>query len=213
MTRSFLSSGRKKTMSEMRFRNSGLKTRLASSSTFSRIFSASLKLERRRGEAHRGLALQQLRADVRGHDDDRVPEIHRAAERVGQAAVLQDLEQDLQHVGVGLLDLVEEDDRVGPAAHRLGQLAALLVADVARGRADEPRDGELLHVLAHVDLHERVLLAEHLRGELLGGLGLADAGRARRRGTSRSAGAGSLRSARERRSARAMELGGDAPGR
>jgi hypothetical protein len=42
--RSFLSRGRKKTMSEIRLRNSGLKTRLASSSTFSRIFSASLKL-------------------------------------------------------------------------------------------------------------------------------------------------------------------------
>ncbi len=43
LVRSALSSGRKNVMSEMRFRNSGLKTRLASSSTFSRIFSASLK--------------------------------------------------------------------------------------------------------------------------------------------------------------------------
>ena len=49
---------------------------------------------------------------------------------------------------VRLLDLVEQHDRVRPAAHGLGELAALLVADVARRRADQPRDGVLLHVLA-----------------------------------------------------------------
>ena len=64
---------------------------------------------------------------------------------------------DVEHVGVGLLDLVEQHDRVGPAAHRLGELAALLVADVAGGRADEPRHGVLLHVLGHVDADHRVL--------------------------------------------------------
>jgi len=31
---------------------------------------------------------------------------------------------------VRLLDLVEQDDRVGPAADALGELTALLVADV-----------------------------------------------------------------------------------
>jgi hypothetical protein len=41
---------------------------------------------------------------------------------------------------VRLLDLVEQHHRVGPAPHRLGQLAALVVADVARRRADQPRD-------------------------------------------------------------------------
>ena len=51
---------------------------------------------------------------------------------------------------------------------------ALLEADVARRRADQPRDGVLLHVLAHVVALE--LVAEVQR-ELLGELGLADAGR------------------------------------
>jgi hypothetical protein len=81
---------------------------------------------------------------------------------------------------MGLLDLVEEHDGIRLAAHGLGELAALLVADVARRRADEAGDGELLHVFGHVDLDDRVLVAEHLRGELLGELGLADAGRGRR---------------------------------
>ena len=68
--------------------------------------------------------------------------------------------------------------RVRLAAHRLGELAALVVADVARRRADQPRDGVLLHVLGHVDADHRVLVAEQELGQRAGQLGLADAGRA-----------------------------------
>ncbi len=69
---------------------------------------------------------------VGGHDEHGVGEVDRAALAVGEAAVVEHLQQDVEHVGVGLLDLVEQHHRVGPAAHRLGELAALLVADVAR---------------------------------------------------------------------------------
>ena len=66
-------------------------------------------------------------------------------------------------------------DGVRPAAHGLGQLAALVVADVAGRRADEPGHGVLLHVLRHVDLDHRVLVAEEELGERARELGLADA--------------------------------------
>ena len=69
-------------------------------------------------------------------------------------------------------------DRVGLAPDRLGQLAALFEADVAGRRADEAADVVPLHELAHVDLDQGVLAAEHELGEGLGQLGLADAGRA-----------------------------------
>src|SRR5688500_8596383 len=59
---------------------------------------------------------------------------------------------------MGLLDLIEQDDLVGTTADRLDQLAAFLVADVARWRADQPRDGERLLVLSHVDAGERLLV-------------------------------------------------------
>ena len=65
---------------------------------------------------------------------------------------------------------------VGPAAHRLGELPALVVADVARRRADEPGDGVLLHVLGHVDADHRVLVVEEELGQRLGRLGLPHAG-------------------------------------
>ena len=55
---------------------------------------------------------------------------------------------------------------------------ALVVADVARRRADQPGDGVLLHVLAHVDAHHRLLVVEQELGQRPGQLGLAHAGRA-----------------------------------
>src|SRR5207237_3757537 len=97
---------------------------------------------------------------------------------VRQLPVLEDLEEDVEHLGMGLLDLVEEHDRVALAADRLGQLAALVEADIAGRGADEAADVVALHELAHVDLDERVLAAEHDLGKRLCELRLPDAGRA-----------------------------------
>src|ERR1035441_2668274 len=127
------------------------------------------------GEAERRVARDLGGADVRGHDHDRVAEVHSAALGVREPAVLEDLQEDVEDVGVGLLDLVEQQHRVGLAPDRLGQLAALVVADVAGGRADEPRDGVLLHVLGHVDPDQRLVVAEEELGERARELGLAHA--------------------------------------
>ena len=124
-----------------------------------------------------GERLDLLAADVAGHDHDGVLEVHRPALRVGQAAVVEHLEQHVEHVRVGLLDLVEQHHLVRPPPDGLGQLAALLVADVAGRRPDQPRHGELLHVLAHVDPDHRLVVVEHELGERPGELGLADARR------------------------------------
>src|SRR3546814_4298715 len=57
-------------------------------------------------------------------------------------------------------------DLVRAPAHGFGEVAALLVADVARGRADQAADRVLLHELAHVDAHHRVRAVEQeLRSE------------------------------------------------
>jgi hypothetical protein len=126
-------------------------------------------------EAERLVLRDRRRADVRGHDHDHVAEVDLAALRVGQLSVLEDLEEDVEHIGVRLLDLVEEDDRVRLAAHGLGELAAFVVADVTRRRADEARHRVLLHVLRHVDLDHRVLVAEQELGERARKLGLPHA--------------------------------------
>ena len=117
-----------------------------------------------------------LGAEVGGHDDDGVLEVDHAALGVGEVTVLQDLQQGVEDVRVGLLDLVEQDHGEGPAAHLLGELATLVVADVAGRSAEEPRDRVLLGELGHVELDEGVLVVEQELRQGLGQLGLSDAG-------------------------------------
>ena len=120
----------------------------------------------------------ELAAEVRRHDDDDVLEVDRAALAVRQPAVVEQLQQHVEHLRMRLLDLVEQHDRVRPPADGLGELAGLVVADVSGRRADHPRHGVLLLVLRHVDPDHRVLVVEQELGERARQLGLADAGRA-----------------------------------
>ena len=117
-------------------------------------------------------------AEIRGHDDERVAEVDGAALAVGEPAVVEHLEEHVEHVGVRLLDLVEQDDLIGAPAHGLGERAALFIADIAGRRADQPGDRVLLHIFRHVDADHGVLVVEQEFGERAGELGLADAGRA-----------------------------------
>src|ERR1700755_1839307 len=88
----------KMTMSSTRFKNSGLKFSRRTSSTASlTCFSSS------------ATACISQSPQVRGHDQHGVLEVHRAALRVGQAAVVENLQEYVENVGVRLLYLVEED--------------------------------------------------------------------------------------------------------
>ncbi len=78
---------------------------------------------------------------------------------------------------MGLLDLIEQDDRVRVAPYELRQLPAFLVANVPRRRADEPGDGVPLLVLAHIDAHHRVVVIEKELCKRLRQLRLTDARR------------------------------------
>lgn len=53
--------------------------------------------------------------------------------------VVEDLEQDVEDIGVSLLHLVEQQQRIRVVAHRLGQLSRVLMADVPRGSTDRSR--------------------------------------------------------------------------
>jgi hypothetical protein len=64
---------------------------------------------------------------------------HDATLAVGETTVFQDLQERVEHVRVSLLDLVEQDHGERPAPHLLGQLATLVVPDVAGRRTHQPR--------------------------------------------------------------------------
>ena len=73
---------------------------------------------------------------------------------------------------MGLLNLVEQHDRVGFAAHALGELSALLITYIARRRTNEARHVEGLGIFAHVHTYQGIGRAKHLFGQFLGEVGL-----------------------------------------
>ena len=115
-------------------------------------------------------------ADVAGHDQHGVAEIHLAALAVGQAAVLENLQQDVEDVRVRLFDFVEQHHGIRTAADCFGELAALFVAHIAWRRADHARDGVLLHVLGHVQANHGAFVVEEKFREGASQFRLADAG-------------------------------------
>src|SRR5690606_29392166 len=130
---------------------------------------ALIELRRRKAQ---WATLHHLRANVAGHNDHRVAEVHRPPLTIRQATIVHDLEQRVPDLRVSLLDLVEEDHLVGPAAYLLGQLAALVIADITRRSAKEPADGVRLAIFAHVNAQQRLIVVEQEAGQRLRQLGL-----------------------------------------
>src|ERR1700677_3525597 len=86
------------------------------------------------------------RARIGSHDDHRVAEIDGAAFAVGQAALIENLQQYVEDIGMRFLDFIEQHHRVRTAAHLFGKLSTLFVAHVARRGADHAGHGVLFHV-------------------------------------------------------------------
>ena len=77
-----------------------------------------------------------------------------------------------------LFNFVEQYDGIGLAPYRLGELSALVVTDISGRRADEPRNGILFHVFAHVDTDHILFVVEQSPRERFCELRLTHAGRA-----------------------------------
>ena len=118
----------------------------------------------------------RVASGIGGHDDDRVLKVHCPPLGIGDMSVVQDLQQDIHHVRMRLLDFVEENDGIGFAADLFGELAGLVVADIAGRRTDNAGDGELLHKLGHIQPDQALRAVEHVGGEPLDQFGLSDAG-------------------------------------
>ena len=125
----------------------------------------------RPGQVHDCLA-----ADVRRHHHDGVREVDGPPLAVGEASIVEQLQQDVEDVAVRLLDFVEQQHAVRLPPDRLGQSAPLLVPDVSGGRPHQPRDVVPLHEFAHVDADQRLFVVEQELGERFAELGLAHPG-------------------------------------
>ena len=113
------------------------------------------------------------RAEVRGHHQHGVAKIDRPARGIGQATIAKDLEQEVMHVSVRLLDLIEQDHTERLQANAPGEFSV-----GSRGGPDQPRDRHRCVELAHIEADHALVGAKELLGQCLGGFGLTDTARA-----------------------------------
>src|SRR5262249_41242895 len=99
-------------------------------------------------------------SNVGSHNHNGVPEIHRAALPVGQTAVIEHLEENVENVTVCLFNLIEQEHGKWPAPNGLGKLTAFFKADVARRCADESRNRVSLLILRHVNANHGMFIIE-----------------------------------------------------
>ena len=100
---------------------------------------------------------------------------------VGQSPVVEDLEESIKDIRVGLFDFIKENDAVGATPNGFGQLATLFVTDVAWGRPDEARDGMFFHVFGHIDTDDSVFTIEKSGGKGTGEFGFTYASRSEKK--------------------------------
>ena len=103
-------------------------------------------------------------------------EIRLSSLRIRQTSVLQQPQQDAQHIRMCLFDLVEQDDRPRTAADLFGQLSALAVSFISGRRADQTGDVVRLLILGQIDADQTVPSEQKLR-QRTAHRGLADTGR------------------------------------
>src|SRR5699024_11902568 len=98
--------------------------------------------------------------EVGSHDDDGVAEVDRAPLAIGEASVVEDLQEQVERIRVRLLDLVEEDDRIRTPTDLLGQLTGLVVADIDGRGTDETRDRVTVSDFGHSEPDDGRFVAE-----------------------------------------------------
>src|SRR3546814_17715453 len=75
---------------------------------------------------------------------------------IGQAAMVHDLQQYVEQVGMRLFDLVEQQHAMRRLIERVGVQAALIITDTARSRPEQAAARLALHIRGHVDALQRI---------------------------------------------------------
>ncbi len=102
-----------------------------------------------------------LASNVRGHDDDGIFEVHLPALRVGEVPTVQNLKQEIECIGMCLLNLIKQDNRVWAVLDHFRERPALFVSDISWRRADKLRDGVPFHIFGHIKADERLVVVKH----------------------------------------------------
>ena len=95
-------------------------------------------------------------ANIRGDDNNCVLKVHSIAVGVGKAAFVHHLQQNVEHIFVGFLNFIEQDDGIRATAHAFRELASFIIAYVSRRCANQTAGAVLLHVFTHVNANQGV---------------------------------------------------------
>mmetsp|Transcript_18106 Transcript_18106/g.51528 ORF Transcript_18106/g.51528 Transcript_18106/m.51528 type:complete len:242 (+) Transcript_18106:67-792(+) len=78
-----------------------------------------------------------LASDVAGENADGVSEVDVVTLAIGQSAIVQQLQHDVEDVWMRLFHFIEQQHGVRLSSHCVGQLASLVVSDVSWRRAEQ----------------------------------------------------------------------------
>ncbi len=98
--------------------------------------------------------------DVGSEDYDGVLEVHSSALTIGEASVIQKLEEDVEDIRVGFFDFIKKDNAIGSAADDFSELTAFFIPDISRRGSDETGDRVFFSVFGHIDSNHGAVVVE-----------------------------------------------------
>ena len=113
-----------------------------------------------------------LAADVGGEDNKGVGEVAHATQTVVQLALVQYLQEEVEHRAVGFLNLIEQHHAVGMLTDLVHQQTAFFVTDIAGRRSVQQGHGVLFFIFRHIETQHGGLVVEEELSQRLGQLGL-----------------------------------------
>ena len=85
------------------------------------------------------------------HNQDDIAEINCLAMMIGKAAVIHDLQQNVEQVGVRLFDFIEQQYTMRALVDCIGEQSALVEADITRRSTDQAAYAVPFHIFGHIE--------------------------------------------------------------
>src|SRR5699024_12666515 len=92
----------------------------------------------------------------RSHDQYRIAKVHGATLSVGQTSIIEYLQEQIEHIRVGLFDFVEQDHRVWTPTHLLSQLTGFVIANIAWRGTDQTCHRVAFTEVGHIEPDQRI---------------------------------------------------------
>src|SRR5699024_9953399 len=117
--------------------------------------------------------------DIGSHDQDGVLKVYGPALGVCDPSVVQYLEQYVEHIRMGLLNLIKKDYRIGFSSYGFCKLSPFFISYISRRRSDQSGHRVFLHIFTHINTDHVLLVIKKCGGQSLSQLCLTYTGRSK----------------------------------